>query len=684
MINSQLISPRDIVVVGASENEQKPGGKVLRNLIDGGFKGKIYALNKKETSVPGTIYVSGTEELGPRIDLAILAIPAAACLPVVEQLVKLGTKAYIIFSAGFSEAGEEGVLLDKKLVRIMEDSNSTLIGPNCVGVINENYKGVFTSPVPEYDPAGCELISSSGATAVFFMESAILNGLRFSNVYSIGNASQTGVEEILEYMDESFDPEKSPRVKLLYLEEIKRPFSFLKHATSLIKKGCKIAAIKSGYSEAGGRAASSHTGALATSDTVIRALFKKCGVVYCSSRDEMIAIAGVFQTKPLRGNNMAVITHAGGSAVMLTDVLTSNGMNVPQLEEEDTAELLKKLNPGSSVANPIDFLATGNAEQLGAIIDFCDNHPKIDGMIVIFGSPGLFNVKDVYEVLEQKMQTCNLPIYPVLPSLMNAEEEIKAFLANRRMNFSDEVTLGKALAHVQAAAKTEFYEVELPAMDVVAIRAIVNTAKNGFLNVGDTADLMDAAGIPIAKQFVCRNLQDLESPKNSMEFPLVMKVIGPVHKTDVQGIRLNIRSVEEMTEAFEELIDISGVTGVLVQEMASGEELFAGAVKQGDFGHLVLCGFGGIFLELLNDTAFALAPLERNEVLEMVRSLKGYPIIQGYRNRPGLNEEKFVDCVIRVGALVNIAPEIMELDLNPLMATEENVTAVDVRVRIHK
>ncbi len=672
------------MVVGASENEQKPGGKVLRNLIDGGFEGKIYALNKKKTSVAGTIYVPDTEELGPHVDLAILAIPAAACVPVVEQLVKLGTKAYIIFSAGFSEAGDEGVLLDKKLVQIMDDSNSTLIGPNCVGVINESYKGVFTSPVPEYDPDGCELISSSGATAVFFMESAILNGLRFSNVYSIGNASQTGVEEILEYMDVTFDAEKSPRVKLLYLEEIKRPFKFLKHATSLIKKGCKIAAIKSGYSEAGGRAASSHTGALATSDTVIRALFKKCGVVYCSSRDELIAIASVFQTKPLRGKNIAIITHAGGSAVMLTDVLTSNGMHVPQLEEEDTAELLKKLNPGSSVANPIDFLATGNAEQLGAIIDFCDSHPGIDGMIVVFGSPGLFNVKDVYEVLEQKMQTCTLPIYPVLPSLMNAEKEIKAFLANRRVNFSDEVTLGKALTHVQAASKTHFYDVELPQMDVVAIRAIVNTAKNGFLKAEDTADLMRAAGIPIAKQFVCRSHQDLKSLENSMEFPLVMKVIGPIHKTDVQGIRLNIRSVEEMTEAFEELIEISGVTGVLVQEMAQGEELFAGAVKQGDFGHLVLCGFGGIFLELLNDTAFALAPLERNEVLEMVRSLKGYPIIQGYRNRPGLNEEKFVDCVIRVGALVNIAPEIMELDLNPLMATEKSVTAVDVRVRIHK
>lgn len=684
MINSQLISPRNIVVVGASENEQKPGGKVLRNLIEGNFQGKIYALNKKKVNVAGTIHVKDVHELAETVDLAILAIPAAPCVAIIKELIALNTRAFIIYSAGFSEAGEEGILLEKELIQLINDSNSTLIGPNCIGVINESYKGVFTLPVPEYDPLGCEFISSSGATAVFLMEAAILNGLRFSNIYSIGNASQTGVEELLEYMDISFDPAKSSRVKLLYLETIKNPFKFLKHATSLIKKGCRIAAIKSGYSEAGGRAASSHTGALATSDNVIRALFKKCGIVYCSSRDELIAIASIFQTKPLNGKNIAIITHAGGSAVMLTDVLSSNGMNVPHLEPADTAELLSQLNPGSSVANPIDFLATGNAQQLGAIIDFCDQHPAIDGMVVVFGSPGLFNVKDVYEVLEEKMRTCKLPIYPVLPSLMNAEKEIKTFLSNGRVNFSDEVTLGKALAHVQATTKTSFYDVELPAMDIFAIRAIINSSKNGFLTSEEVSDLMKAAGIPIAQQFICRNQADLDIAAATLELPIVMKVIGPVHKTEVNGVRLNIQSIEEMNSVFAELKQIPMVTGVLLQEMVQGEELFAGAVRQGDFGHLVFCGFGGIFLELLNDTAYALAPLERNEVQEMVQSLKGYPIFEGYRNRPKLAEDKFIDCVIRVGALVNIAPEIMELDINPMMATENKIKAVDIRIKIQK
>lgn len=684
MINSQLISPRSIIVVGASMNEQKPGGKVISNLLEGDFNGEIYALNKKEINIEGVIHVTSVNELKKVVDLAILAVPAKVCIQIIKELIEKGTKAFIIYSAGFSEAGEEGEKLEKKLLQLINDADASIIGPNCIGVINENYKGVFTSPIPEFDPMGCELISSSGATAVFFMEAAILNGLRFSNIYSIGNASHIGVEEVLEHMDAEFDSETSPKVKLLYLEQIKHPFKFLKHASSLIKKGCRIAAIKSGYSEAGGRAASSHTGALATSDTVIRALFKKAGVVYCSSREELIAVASVFQTKPLKGKNIAIITHAGGSAVMLTDTLSSRGMNIPQLDSKDTAELLKQLNPGSSVDNPIDFLATGNAKQLGLIIDFCDQHPAIDGMVVVFGSPGLFNVKDVYDILEQKMKTCSHPIYPVLPSLMNAKNEIQSFLDNGRVNFSDEVVLGNALAQVYSMRKSDYFDVELPKMDIVSIRGIINASKNGFLNTKDSAELMDAAGIPIAQQFTCRNNEELKTIQKSVQFPLVMKVVGPVHKTEVNGVRLNIHSKEEMDAVFEELIQIPKASGVLIQEMLQGEELFVGAIKQGEFGHLVIFGFGGIFLELLNDTQNALAPLEKNEVREMVRSLKGYPIIEGYRNRPPLNEEKFIDAIVRIGALVHIAPEIMELDLNPLLANENSIKAVDIRVRIEK
>lgn len=683
MITPQLIAPKSIVVVGASDNITKPGGKVLRNLLDFKFDGVIYAVNPKNISTQGVIHKKDISEIA-EVDLAILAIPAGECLNAVKKLLKIKARAFIVYTAGFSEIGIEGKGIEEQLNDLINFAGATMIGPNCIGVIQEKYKGVFTTPIPDYSKDGCELISSSGATAVFIMEAALQNGLKFSNLYSIGNASQTGVEEIMEYMDLSFDRNISPKIKLLYLEQIKNPFKFIKHATSLIQKGCKIAAIKSGYSEAGGRAASSHTGALASSDTVIRALFKKCGIVYCSSRDELIAVAGVFQSSELTGKNIAIITHAGGSAVMLTDALTSNGLEVPPFDPIETEILLAKLNPGSSVSNPIDFLATGTAAQLGEIIDFCENYNEVDGMVVVFGSPGLFNVKDVYDVLDAKMRQCKKPIFPVLPSLVNAENEIKQFLAKGHVNFPDEVNLGKALAHVYNSKKSLFEKVQLPEMDIVSIRALINSSPNGYLSAEACAELMEAAGIDLAQQLLISDSTQLEKLNDTFNYPIVMKVVGPVHKTEVGGVKLNILSLDEAIQSFNELIQIPEATSVLVQEMIEGEELYCGAAKQGDFGHVVMCGLGGIFLELLHDTASALVPVSELEVRTMIESLKGYPIIKGYRNKKGLNEDKYIDIVTRIGALVHIAPEICELDLNPIKAHAERMIAVDVRVCLDK
>ena len=363
MINQQLINPKSIVVVGGSNNVRKPGGKIVKNLLSGKFKGKLLVVNPHEREVQGLNCFSTVDDL-PHVDLAIIVIPALKCYNAIKTLIQTKqTKAFIILSAGFGEAGEEGVKAEQKIVEIVNQHNACLIGPNCIGVLNENYNGIFTSPIPEYDKFGCDLISSSGATAVFIMEAGIPLGLKFSEIYSVGNAAQTSVEDVLEYMDNNFDESKDSKIKLLYLESIKNPKKLLKHATSLINKGCKIAAIKAGSTDAGSRAAASHTGALASSDRIVRALFKKAGIVYCSSRDELITVASIFNYKPLKGKNIAIITHAGGSAVMLADALTKGGLNVPPITGKDADSLLDYLYPGSSVSNPIDFLATGTAEQ---------------------------------------------------------------------------------------------------------------------------------------------------------------------------------------------------------------------------------------------------------------------------------------------------------------------------------
>ncbi|MDZ4666697.1 MAG: acetate--CoA ligase family protein [bacterium] len=683
MINKQLISPESIVVVGASEDIEKPGGKVLKNLITGGFKGQLFGVNHKGQSIDGVQVYKKVNQL-INIDLAIISIPAESCIDAVRTLCANGTKAFIIFSSGFGEAGEKGKQLEKELLGIINQANACLIGPNCVGVINNNYKGVFTSPIPEFHEDGCELISSSGATAVFIMEAAKSTGLRFSNIYSIGNASQTGIEEIIEYLDKNYVAGKSSKVKLLYLESIKNPFKFLKHAVSLIQKGCKIAAIKSGHSEAGSRAATSHTGALASSDTVIRALFNKAGIVYCSGRAELISVGCVFQTKALKGKNIAIVTHAGGSAVMLTDALCSRGMQVPAISGEAANNLLSKLNPGSTIGNPIDFLATGNAEQLGLIIDFCESLPEIDAIIVVFGSPGLFNVKKAYQILDEKMNHCNKPIYPVLPSLVNAKDEIEVFMAKGNVNFPDEVVLGVALPHVFHCPKPQMGLTHLAKMEDATIRAIINQANDGYLSPDTSRELAIAAGISIPNEAIITTLEDLLQTKEKMSFPLAMKVIGPIHKTEVKGVTLHINSWEKLVSEFNRMLKIQDSVGVIVQEMVVGEELFIGAAREGDFGHLVVCGLGGIHVEVLKDIAFGLAPLGKEEALNMVESLKGYPILSGYRNRNGVNIDLYVDAIVRISALVHLAPEISELDFNPLIGTPTFLKAVDIRIKISK
>ncbi|MBN2598819.1 acetate--CoA ligase family protein [Labilibaculum sp.] len=685
MINEQLLNPKSIVVVGGSDDVQKPGGKVLKNLIDGNFKGDLYVSNPKMDEVQGVASYKDLKDL-PQADLAIIAIAAKFCPSTIKFLAEeKNTRAFIILSAGFSEENEEGEKLEKEIVEIVNSVGGSLIGPNCVGVLNSNYNGVFTTPIPSLDSKGCDFISGSGATAVFIMESGVPKGLSFSSVYSVGNSAQMGVEEILKYMDESFNPETSSKVKLLYIENIDKPAMLLKHASSLIRKGCKIAAIKSGSSEAGSRAASSHTGALASPDVAVDALFKKAGIVRCKGRDELATVASIFMHPELRGKNIAVITHAGGPAVMLTDSLSNNGLDVPHIDGAKAEALLEKLYAGSSVANPIDFLATGTAQQLGDIIDACENDfDNVDAMAVIFGSPGLFPVYDVYDLLHEKMKQCKKPIYPILPSIVNVKDEIEHFLAKGRINFPDEVVFGDALAKVYNTPKPQAEEIVIPEIDKLAIRTIIDEAENGYLSPEQLHNLLDAAGINRAKEGVADTEDEIAAMAKEIGFPLVMKVVGPVHKSDVGGVTLNVKDEETVRSEFRRMMQIKDTYAVMLAQMLKGTEVFIGAKREEKFGHMVLCGLGGIFIEVLKDVKASLAPIAKQEAHDMIQGLKSYGIIKGVRGQEPVNEDKFADAITRVAALMKVAPEIFEMDLNPLLGNKEAVVAVDARIRIEK
>ena len=673
-------------MIGGSNNVHKPGGAIVRNIINGGYQGELNIVNPKEDDVQGIKACHDVKDL-PQTDLAVLVVAARFCPDYVEYLCReKGVRAFVIISAGFGEETHEGALLEQRILDACEQYGAALIGPNCIGLLNRNHHSVFTLPIPDLNPKGVDFISGSGATAVFILESAVIKGLQFNSVWSIGNGKQIGIEDVLQYMDEHFDPETDSKVKLLYIENISNPDKLLFHASNLIKKGCRIAAIKAGASESGSRAASSHTGAIASSDAAVEALFRKAGIVRCFSREELTTVGCIFTLPPLKGKNFAIVTHAGGPGVMLTDALSKGGLNVPKLEGPLAEELKEKLFPGSAVANPIDFLATGTPEQLGIVIDYCENKfEEIDAIAVIYGTPGLTRLFEAYDVLDQKIKECKKPIFPILPSLHTAGPEVEAFLKRGHVNFSDEVTLATALSQVIRTPQPAPPEVQLYGIDIPRLNKIIfDIHTNGYVQPQVVREILECAGIPLVPELVSTSKDELITFAQKVGFPVVAKVVGPVHKSDVGGVALNIRTAEHLALEYDRMMQIEGATGVMVQKMLKGTELFIGAKYEERFGHVVLCGLGGIFVEVLKDVSSGLAPLSYGETFSMIHSLRGYKILKGTRGQKGINEQKYAEIIVRLSTLLRFATEIKEMDLNPLLADENGVVAVDARILIEK
>lgn len=683
-VTKQLVNPQSIVVVGASNDTAKPGGAILRNIIEGGFKGQLHVVNPKENEIQGIKCSKAVNDL-PQVDLAVIAIAAKYTEETVRVLTEeKGTKAFIIISAGFGEESHEGKELENRIVALIEKAGACLIGPNCTGIFTPYHHAIFSKPFPKSSPKGVDFITGSGATGCFIMDIGMQQGLHFNHCWAVGNSAQLGIEDILEYHDESFDPETSSKVILMYIENIKNPMKLLTHAKSLKAKGVRIAAIKSGSSEAGSRAASSHTGALASPDVAVDALFRKAGIVRCYGREELCTVGNIFTYPEFEGKNIAIITHAGGPAVMLTDALSKAGMNIPHIEGAMADELLGKLFAGSAVGNPIDFLATGTPEQLGTIIDYCDNEfENIDAMCVIFGTPGLAPIYEAYRVLSEKMKTSKKPIFPILPSTLVAGDEVKEFVEMGNTYFADETVFGNAVGRIVATPEAANEE-DTVKIDVEKIREIISRCPDGYLDVKLMNELLDAAGINHAVDISSDNVEDIVAFANKTGYPQVMKVVGPVHKSDVGGVSLNVKDEAHVRAEFERLIKIKDTYAVQAYPMLFGTEIFIGAMRTPLFGHQVLCGLGGIFVEVLKDVQAGLAPIGVADAKEMIKRLRGYKIIQGVRGQDPVNEDLYADQIARVAALVQAAPEIAEMDLNPLLGSPTAVVAVDARIRIEK
>lgn len=683
-IYNRLFHPSSIAVIGASNDEFKPGGRVTKNIRDHGYQGQLWAVNPRDPKILDLQTFQTVEELPGIPDLAIIAIPAKFVLSSLQELADLGVKAAIVLTAGFGEKDEAGKIVEQKMLAIADKAEMALIGPNCSGFLTPTYKGKFAGLIPSLPGSQVDFISGSGATVDYVMECATVRGLSFGTVLNLGNSIQLGVEDLLALYDENYR-EDSDKILMLYLETIRKPGKLLSHAASLNRKGCKIVGIKSGSTSAGQRAAASHTGALATSDTAVEALFKKAGIIRVNSRSELIDVACILSTikaLPL-GKKICVVTDAGGPGVMLSDELSRQGLKLAHLSDQTRQGLAELLPAESSIANPIDMLPSRSDTQIKDIIQLLIDRERgnIDAIVVLTGDSRMSDNGPIYHTIGDAMEHSPIPVIAILSSLTSCAEKIATFTARNKVFFSDEVAAGAALGKVAAQSIPGNELPQLQGYDHKSIRAALREQR-GNLSPDIVARVISGAGCRLPHQQVVHRHTDLGRVSREVGYPQAMKVIGPLHKTDVGGVVLEINDGDSALEAWNRLNQIPDAEGVLVQQMIHGTEVILGSSKEDEFGHLVMVGLGGIYAETLRDVQFTLAPVSADESRTMLASIRGRDLIQGVRGEAGMDENVLADYIQRLGRLVSDFPQIAEIDLNPIKGGGSDLYVVDARIII--
>lgn len=674
-----LLEPARIAVVGASDDLTKPGGLLVRNLLLRGYSGDLMLVNPRRTTVQGVPAFRSVVELPSAPDLAFIAIPAPLVRQALEELAEAGARAVVVLSNGFGEVSEEGKEEERRLVEIANEHGILLIGPNCSGIVSHAHAGKFSGLPPVSHRGGVDFLSGSGATVDFLYENATARGLRFNSLVNVGNSAQTGVTDLLRLYDEDHDADSS-RIKLIYIEVLNRPRDFLAHAASLSRKGCLLAGIKSGSTEAGSRAAASHTGAMATNDTAVQALFDKAGIIRVQSRPELIDVATALLSvgDRLDGSRVAVVSDAGGPGVMLADELNRLGFNVVPFGERTRQRLADALPEGAGTGNPVDCLPTRNAESISAMLDIISEEEKdnVDYILLIDGESGLSDTWAIFEAIMRFRERSPIPVLQCFLSPTSAAGPLEKLRDAGGCYFSDEVAMARALGRVVNRPRVETPVLRMEGYDRDRIERALQ--QSGTLSHNVVREVLDAAGIRMPSQL---ELAADEAPDGvDIPFPWAMKAVGPLHKSDVGGVQLGIETLEQARQVRDALLRVDGATGVLVQQMVSGTEVILGATREEGYGHLVAFGLGGVYTEVLKDVRFCLAPLSRGEAERMVRSIRAYPVLKGVRGRPRMDIDVLVDQLLRVGLLVHDFPRIREMDLNPVKGQGAGLYAVDARI----
>jgi acetate---CoA ligase (ADP-forming) len=693
----RFFRPGSVAVVGASRDPRSIGGLVFSNILSGAYEGVVYPVNASSTVVQSVRAYPSLRDLPETPDLVIVAVPAPYVNDVVDEAGELGVRAVCIISAGFAETDDEGEKRQEDLVERARGHGLRVVGPNCMGLLNcaadVRLNGTFSQTFP--DPGRLGFLSQSGALGLAVLDHVARLGLGMSTFVSVGNKADISGNDLLLYWED--DPETD--VLLLYLESFGNPRRFSRIARRISYKK-PIVAVKSGRTSAGRRAASSHTAALAAGDVAVDALFRQTGVIRTDTLEEMFGVAGLLTSQPLpRGQRVAILTNAGGPGILCADACESNGLEVPALREQTKEQLRRILPPEAGFDNPVDMIASGTAEQYGEALRVLGQAEEVDAVIVIFIPPVVTRAEDVAreiaaarrEMADDRTTVSVFMSARGLPAeLSDAGIPSYAFPedAARALGHVAQYAHWRSSPHGDVVRPTDIDEVR--ARDVID-GALRETGEARWLDTSQAEDVLSAYGVRFAASRVVRSPEEAAAAQEEIGTPVALKLAAPIHKSDVGGIRLGLEEPGTVAAAVREIradLDDRGLEeyadSFVVQQMVDeGVEMVVGVTHDPSFGPLVMAGFGGTLVELLQDVSVRITPVTDEDVDEMLRSLRAYELLTGYRGSPPVDVDALKELLYRINAMVEDLPEVAELDLNPVFVSGDGATAVDVRMRVH-
>jgi acetyl coenzyme A synthetase (ADP forming)-like protein len=683
-----FFEPHTVAVVGANRTRGRIGSEILNNLQTAGFTGTIVPVHPEAVEIAGLPAYRRVTDVPVAVDLAMIVVPAAAVLAAVDDCIAKGVRAICVISAGFSECDSAGRAREAALVDKVRRAGCRLIGPNCMGLLNTD-PGVRLNATfsPVYPPRGNVAMSTqSGALGLAILDYAKRLGIGISSFVSVGNKADVSGNDLIQYWAE--DPHTS--VILLYLESFGNPKKFGEIARR-VSRAKPIVAVKAGRSVAGSRAAASHTGALATSDVIVDALFRQAGVIRTERLEEMFDVATLLSHQPIpRGPRVAILTNAGGPGILAADACEAHGLQLPPLSDATRAELRSFLPAAASVNNPVDMLASAPADHYRRALTAILGDESIDSVITIFIPPLVTEASGVAAAIATAAEGGHRK--PVLGVFMRSEGAPASLAPIPAYAFPESAAL--ALARVTAyglwRARPSVPVPSLDRFDAGEIRRIVDRALKrgpGWATPDEAQSLLEACGIPTAASRIATSLPDALAAASQLGFPVALKALGPtlLHKTERRAVTLDIADEAGVRAAYADFTTRFGadMTAALVQQMVPhGVEMIVGALQDPTFGPLIACGTGGVLVDVLADTAFRLHPLNATDASEMIDELRGARLLRGYRGSAPADEPALRDVLVRVSALVRVAPEIQELDLNPVIVLPAGARVADVRLRL--